>query len=247
MRGSLCGMAAASSLMILGPAAAQTPPKPAPKPPAAAAKPAPKPAPAPAPGQAAPAPAGALDIKGFRSARFGMTPAQVKAAATSDFGPAATIQEGTDPNQGTQFILVKVDHLDPGPGAAQIGYVFGAASKTLSMINVVWSTGTDPTPQERTAMAQAGEQLAAYFQSGPAPAKTSPGIRAFGTNGLLLYTAVDAKNSGVLISLDGVEYHGASGDKQIASPPPKGPAVLRVAYALNATNPDVKTLKPGSF
>jgi hypothetical protein len=250
MRGSPLGaMVAASSLMVLGPAIAQTPaPKPVAKPPAAAAKPAP--APSPAPAQAAPA-KGALDIKGFRSATFGMTPAQVKTAAARDFGPAAKIEEVTDAAKGAQMIKVKVDHLDPGPGVAQIAYVFGATSKTLAIINVTWTTGAEPTEQERTAIAQAGQQLVAYFRSGPTPVKASQGISAFGTNGLVLYTAMDAKSSGVMVAIDGVEYHGANGDKPIASPPPKGPASLRVGYEFNAIKPDVRsdttTLKPGSF
>jgi hypothetical protein len=244
MRGSPLGaMVAASSLMALGPALAQVPAaKPAPKPPAATAKPAPV--------TAAPA-KGALDIKGFRSAMFGMTPAQVKAAVERDFGPAVKMEEGNDPAKGAQVIMVKVDHLDPGPGAAQIAYVFGATSKTLAIINVMWATGAEPTEQERRAMAEAGQQLTAYFRSGPTPARASQGMSAFGANGLVLYTAVDAKSSGVMVAIDGVEYHSTSGDKPIASPPPKGPASLRVGYELNAVKPDVKpaagTLKPGSF
>jgi hypothetical protein len=175
-----------------------------------------------------------------------MTPAQVKSAVTNDFGPAAKVQEGANTADGTQFILVTVDHLDPGPGPAQIGYVFGATSKTLSTINVVWSTAADPTEQQRAAIAQAGQQLAAYFQSGPAPAKVA-GLATFGTNGLRLYAAADKKNAGVEVLIDGVAYQGTGGDKPIASPPPKGPATLRVSYTQDVEKPDIKALKPGSF
>jgi hypothetical protein len=174
-----------------------------------------------------------------------MTQAQVKIAVTSDFGPTAKLTEGSNAADGTQFVVVAVDHLDPAPGAAQIGYVFGATSHVLTNINVVWTTGADATEQQRTALAQAGEQLVAYFRTGPAPAKAG-GISAFGTNGLVLYSAVDRKNAGVLIAIDGVQYQ-TTGDKPVASPPPKGPATLRVAYAANADKPDTKSLKPGSF
>jgi len=255
MRGSPLGaMLAAASLMVVGPALAQTAPAPAPSKPAA--KPAPRPAataapPAPARPAAAPAapaaPGAALDIKGFRSATFGMTPAQVKTAIASDFGPAAKVQEGSNAADGTQFVLVSVEHLDPAPGAAQIGYVFGATSRVLTNVNVVWTTAAEPTEQQRAALAQAGEQLVAYFKTGPVPAKASPGISAFGTNGLVLYSAVDKKNAGVLIAIDGVQYQTTGGDKPVASPPPKGPATLRVAYAADADKPDTKSLKPGSF
>jgi hypothetical protein len=253
MRGSPLGaIAVASGLMLAAPAFAQiSPAQPAPAKPAPAAKPAPKPSAAtPAPRQAPATPAApgaALDIKGFRSATFGMTPAQVKTAATNDFGPAAKIQEGSNAADGTQFMLVSVDHLDPGPGAAQIGYVFGATSKTLTTINVVWSTGTDATDAQRAAIAQAGQQLAAYFQAGPAPAKTA-GVATFGANGLVLYRAADKKNAGVEVLIDGVAYQRTGADnKPVASPPPKGPATLRVSYTQDVDKPDVKTLKPGSF
>ena len=85
-----------------------------------------------------------------------------------------------------------------------------------------------------------------YFQSGPAPAKASQGVSTFGTNGLLLYTGVDRKNAAVQIMIDGVAYK-STGDKPVASPPPKGKATLRVSYALDIDKPDVRALKPGSF
>jgi len=255
MRGSPLGaMAVASSFLALTPALAQTPSTLAPQPAKPVTRPAPKPpasTPAPAPRPAAPAapaapPGAALDIKGFRSATFGMTPAQVKTAVTGDFGPAAKVQEGSNPADGTDFMLVSVDHLDPGPGPAQIGYVFGATSKTLTAVNVVWSTVAEPTDQQRDAMIQAGQQLTAYFQSGPPPAKAG-GLATFGTNGLLLYRGVDKKNAGIVVMVDGVAYQRTGGDKPVASPPPKGPAMLRVSYLLDVDKPDVKTLKPGSF
>jgi hypothetical protein len=228
------------------------------KKPAPAAKPAPQPT-APATSAAAPSalatkptatapatPAGALDIKGFRSATFGMTQAQVKAAMAKDFGPSARLQEGANAD-GTQFITIVLDRLDPGPGPAQVGYVFGAASKTLTNVNVVWSTPGEATEPQRLAVAQAGEQLVSYFRSGPAPAKASQGVTAFGTNGLLLYTGIDRKNAAVQIMIDGVAYKSTGGDKPVASPPPKGKATLRVSYALDIDKPDVRALKPGSF
>jgi len=36
-------------------------------------------------------------------------------------------------------------------------------------------------------------------------------------------------------------------NKETTSPPPKGPAVLRVSYIANAANPDILKIKPGAF
>ena len=194
-----------------------------------------------------PAPAaGALDIKGFRSAAFGMTPAQVRMAIAYDFGATTKITEGANAVDGTSYLLATVDRVEPGPGPAQIGYVFGAASKTLGNINVIWTLG-QPTDDQRAALLTAGQQLVGYFQAGPAPLKVSQGAAVVGPNAMLLYTAIDKKNAGVQVSVDGVSV--PAGPDKTAAPaaPPKGPAALRIAYAQNIDKPDVKTLKPRSF
>jgi hypothetical protein len=192
-----------------------------------------------------PAAAASLDLKGFRSAAFGMSPAQVRQAAAKDFGAAAKISEGANPAQGTQVLSVSLDHLDPGPGQVQIAYVFGATSKTLDNVAVTWATPGEATEEQRAAVAAAGEQLVSYFQAQPAPAKASQGPSPTGPNALVLYAALDKKNAGVEVLIEGIAYQ--AGADKAASPPPKGPAALRILYMLNADKPDVKTIKPGSF
>jgi hypothetical protein len=52
------------------------------------------------------------------------------------------------------------------------------------------------------------------------------------------------------VAADGISYQtGATGPdgKKIDSPPPKGPALLRVSYISNAANPDIYRIKPGAF
>ena len=133
-----------------------------------------------------------------------MTQAQVRAAIVADFGPAAKIEDGANATDGTQYLLATVDRLEPGPGPAQVGYVFGATSKTLGNINVVWTLRGEPGAEQRAALVVAGQQLTGYFQAGPAPVKVSQGPTAAGPNALLLYTAIDRKNAGVQISVDGI-------------------------------------------
>ena len=198
-----CAILATSSLGLCAPALAQT---------STTAKAA---APSPAP------PAAALDIKGFRSAIFGMTQAQVRAAVAADFGAATKIEQGANPTDGTEYLLASVSGLEPGPGPAQIGYVFGAASKTLGNINVVWTLPGEPSEDQRTALLAAGQRLIGYFLAGPAPVKMSPGATSAGPNALLLYTAIDKKNAGVQISIDGISI--PPGADKVAATPPKGP------------------------
>ena len=78
-------------------------------------------------------------------------------------------------------------------------------------------------------------------------AKATQGVSRVGATGLQLYAGIDAKNAGVAVVIDGVPYQTMEGGKPVQAPAPTGPATVRVSYALNISNPDVKTLKPGSF
>jgi hypothetical protein len=180
-----------------------------------------------------------MDIRGFRSATFGMTPAQVRAAITRDLGAGAKIEETANALQGTTAIVATVPSLDPGPGQAQVSYIFGASSKVLTNINVFWATPGVASDAERNALIAAGQQLTAYFQSQPAPVKASPGPSANGAEGVILYVAIDKKNAGVQVALNGVSPDGKN--------QPKTPSSLMVTYVQDADHPDVKTLRAGSF
>ncbi len=205
---------------------------------AQAQAPAPKPA-APPAAATATATATAADyvITGFRGARFGMTQAQVRAAAAADF-PGAVLSDTANPLEGTQALQAIVPKLEPGPGAATVIYIFGASSKTLAHINVVWSVAGEPTTDQRASIVTAAVQLTNYFQGLPTPPKATAGVTPTGPNGLLMYAAVDKKGGGIEIAADGISYQ-TSGPDAAASAPPKGPAVLRVSYLANVLNPDV--------
>jgi hypothetical protein len=194
------------------------------------------------------APAPDYEITGFRSARFGMTPAQVRAAVAADFG-AARVTEASNPAEGTQALQVTVEHLDPGPGPAQVSYIFGATTHSLAHVNVVWALAGNPTIEQRAALTTAAIQLANYFQTLPNPPKATSGATPTGPNGLLLFAAVDKKGRGVEVAVDGISYQATAtaDNKRTASPPPNGPAILRVSYIGNVVNPDIVRIKPGSF
>ena len=207
----------------------------------------PKPAQAPAVARTAPAPPKAptrtFEVKGFRSAAFGMTPTQVRAAIAADFGAAKTT-DTANPAEGTTAIQAVLPKLDPGPGPVTLTYIFGATSRRLSNVNVVWSLGGNPAPDERERLVTAAIQLASYFQSQPAP-KASRGVTPVGPNSLVMFSAVDAKGAAVEISASGIRYQAGS----TAAPPPEptGPALLRISYVANAANPDIIQIKPGAF
>ncbi|HWY65579.1 MAG TPA: hypothetical protein VNX61_10220 [Rhizomicrobium sp.] len=189
------------------------------------------------------------DIKGFRSANFGMTQAQAKAAIAADFGAGAKTTDNANIVEGTQALQVSLDHLDPGPGPALVTYIFGATSHTLTHINVVWVVPGEPTAEQRAAIVTAAVQLTNYFQNLPNPLKATAGVTPTGPNGLLMFAGVDKKGAGIEVATDGISYQATKKEdnKETTSPPPKGPAVLRVSYIANAANPDILKIKPGAF
>ena len=201
----------------------------------------------------APATAGDYDIRGFRSANFGMTQAQTRAAVAADFGAAvaAKITESVNPAEGTTILQVTVPRLEPGPGAAQLTYIFGASSKTLAHINVVWMLDGEPDANQRQSIMTAAGVLANYFQTLPNPPRSTlanNGAAVVGPNTLLVYGASDRKGAGIQVVADGISYQATSADNKPAnSPPPKGPATLQVSYISNTANPDVIRIKPGAF
>jgi hypothetical protein len=200
----------------------------------------------PAAQSAAPA-AATFHVEGFRSAKFGMTPDQVKAAIATDFNaPAAAISTSQNPIDGTSAVSVKLDHLDPGPGAAGVSYIFGAKSKTLVHINVAWTTSPTPANEDRKAVVTAALQLTAYFQRQPWPAGRSVSGALMPGNVVLMFEGVDAAGGGVEVTTAGIPLESAD-PKAAKIPDPTGPAQLKVAYSANHDHPDIVQIPAGSF
>ncbi|MYN28489.1 hypothetical protein [Duganella levis] len=198
-------------------------------------------APVPAPSPAAPAAPALHVITGFRSAHFGMTEAEVRQAVQHDFpADAAGLRAFDNPTERTRVLAVGLLKLEPGPASAAVSYIFGATSHQLIQVNVVWTTGEQPSEQERAQIAAAGFQLTSYFRELTwEPGHTGSGAsRAPGV--LTLFTGVDSKNAVVEVRLSGVAVGKAA--------QPAGPTQLRLAYAAKAGQPDVAPApKPGSF
>jgi hypothetical protein len=184
-------------------------------------------------------------VKGFRSAAFGMTEAEVKAAIARDFKPAADALTAFDnPVEKTHAIALHLAALDPAPGAVNISYIFGTTTHRLIHVNVVWSSGPTPTDTERLQMATASTQLAAYFhdlswQRGATTSSVAPdGAYA------IVFAGVDPKDAAVEVRVSGVEIRRTNRAPTV----PAGPAVLRVAYYATTGKPDTASaVRTGGF
>ncbi|OUM99492.1 MAG: hypothetical protein BAA04_10035 [Firmicutes bacterium ZCTH02-B6] len=183
-------------------------------------------------------------ITGFRSARFGMTPDEVRAAIQHDFGVSEdAIVPMFNLEQGTLILGVAVPSLSPGPGPAQIYYIFGASTGRLMYINVVWATSEEPTDQERERVVIAGLQLANYFQRlrwKPEGAVANVSVRP---GEVVAFAGVDPDNAGVQVIMLGVPMLDEEGNLV----PLEGPSLLQVSYAARFGEPDVTVIEPGSF
>jgi hypothetical protein len=219
-------------------ALAQTPPAASQSEPAAAQPAAPAAAPRPA-----------YKVSGFRSAKFGMTEEEVRAAIKADFSVEGdAVQEGSNEVDRTRSLTVTAPALEPGPGAATVVYIFGAASKELMHVNLVWQMPATASDDERRAVVTAGLQLANYFRGFSWAEGREAANVPLGPNSILLFAATDAAKGGVEVRGEGVRYDfvGEGGAVQ-KSPAPQGGAALTVAYSRDVENPDVYRIETGKF
>jgi filamentous hemagglutinin family protein len=194
------------------------------------------------PGRSAAAATAPTTIDGFRSARFGMTEADVRKAIAADFrlsGPA--VRSGENPIQRTRFLNVTMPDLVPGSGRAMIDYVFGYRSGRLIEVNITWSAAIDPanTPP---MLVRTGGILQSYFAARSfAPGKALANV-VLPNGSLLLFRGTDPQGHIVALILAGPLRKDAK-DHSLRMTA----AILSLAYAEDPAHPDVFRLRKGEF
>jgi hypothetical protein len=188
------------------------------------------------------------EVTGFREARFGMTETEVRNVAGKAFGlKPADLVSGTNAVEGTTVVTAKLTSLDPGPGPARIAYIFGASSKKLIQVNVVWGEEVATPPVDSNAIIAAGTRLQHYFADfGWRKDTTRAGIPV-GENTVALFAGDDEKKGAVRLIVDGVKFQLEKDGKPITSPDPKGPPKLIINYIADRETPDVAHIEKGKF
>lgn len=201
-----------------------------------------------APGSAwAQAPEAFLD--GFRSAKFGMTEEQVRAAIVKDFKvDAKTIQADTNPIEKTRVLAVTVPNLSD-TGMAKLGYVFGFKSKTLIQVNVVWGRGVDPkaTPEQLVSTANV---LRNYFVSQPFKEDGRMVNQAVQGGSVVAFRGFDAKDRMALLILNVPGAGPAASDpktKEAAEAEALKNMALQLSYVMDSKKPDIFQVEKGQF
>jgi hypothetical protein len=175
-------------------------------------------------------------VDGFRSAHFSMLEDDVRSAIARDF-PGSAPARIDNAAEGTTALVVSLPSLEPGPGPAKVSYIFGATTKRLMAVRVIWLSSPSPTSAQRESYAAAGSQLAAYFRRLPWGPRASASPSPAGASGLVLFAGVDARGAGIEVRIVGIDVVGPGGKPE---PAPAGPSQLQVAYFANVLAPDVR-------
>ncbi len=189
------------------------------------------------------------EVTGFREARFGMTEPEVRALVIKTLGvKPADITSAANQVEGTNVLTVKVPSLDPAPGPAQVGYIFGHSSKKLIQVNVIWGEESSKEKIDPDAMIGAGTRLARYFAGFSWRKDTTRSGVPVGPNAVVLFSGEDEKKGAVRLVVDNIKYQMQTKDnKETSSPEPKGPPKLMINYIADRDNPDVAKIDKGKF
>lgn len=194
------------------------------------------------PNTAAPAPAApaVAEVTGFRSAHFGVTEADVRAAIQKDFKikPDA-IQSEENKTEQTHVLIVQAADVLPGGGTASISYVLGFKTKTLIQVGLSWSKATDDKMTPEQLFSNANVLRAHFMSAGYKPETISTNMPVNG--GILFFRGSDAQERTTMLILQGAFSQGENNQRVLT------PTALVLLYIADAKSPDVYKLPPGSF
>jgi len=181
-------------------------------------------------------------VDGFRSARFGMSEAEVKNAVATDFKIKGDgVREQPNAGERTKALLVKVPDLLPGGGTAEVSYIFGYHTKKLIQVSVSvsWSKATDEKMTPEQLFSNSSVLRAHFMSEGFKPESIASNMPIGG--GLLIFRGSDAKDHTAMLILQGTFTQGENNQRILT------PASLLLFYVEDAKAPDVYRLPPGSF
>ena len=179
-------------------------------------------------------------IDGFRSAKFGMSEADVRAAMIKDFNAKPdAIKAQDNASELTHSILMSVPELLPNGGTAELSYVFGYKSKSLIQVGAVWSKGTDAAMTAEKLFSNANILRAHFMGEGFKPDSIAVNMPVAG--GIVMFRGSDAKDRSVILLLQGT-FENKDNNQRVLTP-----TSLLLFYVADAKSPDIFKLPPGQF
>ncbi len=179
------------------------------------------------------------DVKGFRSARFGMSEKSVLKIITKDFKiPKSKVERNVHPTEKTVSLEIEVQEVLPEGGKAVVGYVFGYKSKKLIQVNVVWGKPVEPKPDARKVV-DAANRLRNYLIKKKYMKDGYVTNAKIDESRIIIFRGKDQKGRMILMILTDPE----SNDKKKFF----RDITLRLSYMLNPDSPDILTINEGDF
>ena len=179
------------------------------------------------------------DVKGFRSARFGMNEKSVLKTIGKDFKiPRNKVKRNTHPEEKTVSLEVEVPEVLSEGGKAVVGYVFGYNSKTLIQVNVVWGKPVESNPDARNIVNNAN-RLRSHFIKKKYQEDGYVTNAKMDESRIIVFRGKDQEGRMVLMILTDPEKNEKKGFFRDIT--------LRLSYILQPDSPDILTIKEGDF
>jgi hypothetical protein len=180
-----------------------------------------------------------VHVEGFRSAKWGMTEAEVKSAIFTEFKiPVDKLKGEANPTEKTTVLPITVPDLIEGAGIARVSYILGYQTKRLIEVNIVWGTAIDPQAKPEMVVAAANQLRGLFLASGYDPSTVTANAR--GNDGsIVVFTGQDTDKHTTVLRL--MQSAGNEKEKQ----PPA--TALFLSYIMDSRHPDVFRLKSGQF
>ena len=177
------------------------------------------------------------DIKGFRSAKFGMNEKSVYRAIATDFKLAKSkVKKTTNTKEHTTGLEIIVPDLFSTGGAAKVGYILGYKSKKLMHINVLWGRGAAEKVDGKDVLTTAN-LLRTHFLKKRYKEEGLVANAKLSDTSTMVFRGKDKKNRMILLMLGTQLKEEGMTDEQIINS-----TSLGLSYILNPDEPDVRKI-----
>ncbi len=186
-------------------------------------------------------------IKGFRSAQFGMSDSETLAAINRDFQiQQAIIENQTNDEDRTSSLVATVNEIFRGSEPAQVAYIHGYQHKKLIQINVLW--GSPVTAEvNRQALVTTANILRKYFlELGFDPERTVVNTRV-DDRVFVVFRSTDEQGRMVLLQLISSQVPAEEGENTEELKPQFQIDSLLLSYIEDVNEPDIFRIEKGDF
>ena len=182
------------------------------------------------------------NIKGFRSAQFGMNEKSVYQAIAKDFKiTKSKVVKRVHPSEKTIGLEIVVPKLFSTGGTAKVGYILGHKSKKLGQINIVWGQGAAKNVDGQSVVDMAN-MLRVHFIKKRYKEETLILNGKLSKNSTIVFRGRDKKDRMIIVMLNTAPVPKEGVNKNSINQ-----IQLSLSYILKPDNPDVLTITDSDF